>query len=918
MAKIRLKKLPDGFEVRDGKVVKKMQHGGMMTGDQFNYGLITSPYNLGNDQFNNSSDKSVRYSLSSVPKEVANIEAEGGETVLTDLNNDGQFGLYNITGPRHSQGGVPMYLPEQSFVFSDTGKMKFNRQELAEFGIESRKKMTPAQVSKKYQLNEFIGAMQDQDADLIKVKSAELMLDKNLMGLSKLAFGQEQKKNFADGVPLASHPYLVSMGINPIEFTQKVENITAQQAAQRMFETLPPNQQAQVMALRQMMEQAGQPVAAYGMELPKAQDGVEYYKMADGRYGLPYTQDAQEGVYYFDPASGKAYQFTNGKYKIIGTHTVDDQGNPAGNLTPYTNPHEGTEYNTRMENAGYVWNNETQSYVNGGGALDPNIPAETSLTESGNSGNNTNNNNNNTSTTPPATTPATTSSTTTSPSRGRGSRTLDVSGIEGGRSLGENYKQYQELERLFTSGDDMWNQTIDRAYEAFVANAKAQGVTDIPSRDDMLNKFLAYQKNNYMIADLMPDDFRYAKELDRGSGDRKNKNTQALFDKAKELYPDIYEGYTIDDNDTKLNQLFFQAVTIADKDNAEPYLSYTATGPDQKTNWADNRTVSKAEGFYGNNTLNQFLQVKEPITPDTPEDTPGPTPGDTPDPYRPEDGQFWIQDMLKMGALAMRDRDMFLPYQPAVEIPQSGYVLEEPTRQLADVNEQFNIAAQALGSFTGPQSLSARMAKAQGDSLRANANTFAQVHGRNVGTVNRGKLVDAQFRAGAQKEQRDRKVKLYDDTQLTLQNYMDEKNLDREQMADLQANAYTNMANTYNLNTLYPYFNIDPTTGGMIGLTGDLPALVANKQAANQLSQMEQMEQSALEMKARGVDPTNINKILDLQYGSKTAPVSTQGLDPTADVLRMIRESGMPMGYAQKGKEIKKYIVPFYTGKVGS
>jgi len=108
MAKIRLKKLPDGFEVRDGKVVKKMQQGGMMTGDQFNYGLITSPYNLGNDQFNNSSDKSVRYSLSSVPKEVANIEAEGGETVLTDLNNDGQFGLYNITGPRHSQGGVPV------------------------------------------------------------------------------------------------------------------------------------------------------------------------------------------------------------------------------------------------------------------------------------------------------------------------------------------------------------------------------------------------------------------------------------------------------------------------------------------------------------------------------------------------------------------------------------------------------------------------------------------------------------------------------------------------------------------------------------------------------------------------------------------------------------------------------------------
>jgi hypothetical protein len=841
MAKIRLKKLPDGFEIKDGKVIKKMQHGGMMTGDQSDYGLVTSPYNFGNDQFNNTDDNNVRYSLSSVPREMANLEAEGGETVLTDLNNDGKFGLYNINGPRHSKGGVPMYLPEQSFVFSDTPKMKFNKQELAEFGIKSRKKMTPAQVSKKYQLNEFISAMQDQDADLIKVKSAELMLDKNLMGLSKLAFGQEQKKNFADGVPLASHPYLVSMGINPVEFTQKIENITAQQAAQRMFETLPPNQQAQVMALRQMMEQAGQmpqqSMAAYGKELPKAQFGLGLLSPGD-------DSDGDGVINRFDSAPLNS--------RIGGLNT---QPLPAEDPNIYDN--------------------------------DTNVSSNV--------------------------TPA-----SISPSRSSGNRTLDVSGIEGGRSLGDNYRQYQELERLFNSGDDMWNQTIDRAYEAFVANAKAQGVTNIPSKDDMLNKFLAYQKNNHMIADLMPDDFRYAQELDRGSGDRKNKNTQALFNKAKELYPDLYEGYTIDDNDTKLNQLFFQAVTIADRDNAEPYLSYTATGPNQNTNWADNKTISKAEGFYGNNTLNQFLQVKEPTKPEPPEETPGPKPGPTPDPYTPEDGKFWIQDMLKMGALAMRDRDMFLPYQPAVEIPQSGYVLEEPTRQLADVNEQFNIAAQALGSFTGPQSLSARMAKAQGDSLRANANTFAQVHGRNIGTVNRGKQVDAQFRAQAQREQRDRSVKLFDDTQLTLQNYMDEKNLDREQMADLQANAYTNMANTYNLNTLYPYFNIDPTTGGMIGLTGDLPALVANKQAANQLSQLEQMEQTALEMQGRGLDASNINKILDLQYGSKTGSVSTQGLDPNADVLRMIRESGMPMGYGKKGKEIKKYIVPFYTGKVGS
>jgi hypothetical protein len=878
MAKIRLKNLPDGFEIKNGKVVKKMQQGGMMTGDQSNYSLVTTPYNLMGNQFNNDKDSDIRYSLSSVPRDMANIEAEGGETVLTDLNNDGQFGLYNITGPRHGSGGVPMFLPEQSFVFSDTQKMKMNRQELAEFGIESRKKMTPAQISKKYQLNEFIGAMRDEDADPIKIKSAELMIDKNQKSLSKLAFGQEAKKNFADGVPLAAHPYLVMQGIDPIEFTQKVENITREQAAQRIFEGLSPEQQAKMMALRQMMEQAGQmqqPQAAYGMELPKAQNGIpNYRRMSNGKYGIPKVAEAKEGGYYLNPQTGQGYLFTNGKYQEYQKEVMTSDG----------------EIQTRQ--------NTTNSQANGG-----NPPA------------NTNNKKRSTGT--------------------PGGRVLDVSGVEGGRSLGSNYKQYEELERLFTSGEDTWNQTIDRAYAAFVANAKAQGIepNQIPAKDVMISKFLDYQKNNYMIADLLPDEYRYATELDRGAGDRKNKNTQALFNKAKELYPDIYGGYNIDENDTKLNQLFFQAVTVADKDNAEPYLSYTATGPNQNTNWADNKTISKAEGFYGNNTLNQFLQVKEPITPPPPEPPKEgcpcedgsysmeccPKPGDTPDPVKGPDAEFWIQDLIKMGALGMRDRDMFLPWQPAVEIPKSGYVLEEPTRQLADVNEQFNIASQAIGAFAGPQSLNARIGQAAGNALKANANTFAQVHSRNIGTVNRGKMMDAQFEAAAKREQRDRSVKEYDDTQLTLQNYMDEKNLDREQMADLMANAYTNMANTYNLNTLYPYFNIDPVSGGMIDITADLPALVANKNAGSQLSPYDEMSSRALDLKAKGLDGTIINTILQNTYGTKAVANANTGTDPYADVMRDIRAAGMPAGYptAKKGKEIKKYAVPFYMGKIG-
>jgi hypothetical protein len=835
MAKIRLNKLPDGFEIKEGKVVKKMQQGGMMTGDQSQYALVTTPYNLIGDQFNNESTNDVRYSLSSVPREMANIEAEGGETVLTDLNNDGQFGLYNITGPRHSSGGVPMFLPEQSFVFSDTEKMKMNRQELAEFGIESRKKMTPAKVSKKFQLNQFIGAMRDIDADPIKVRSAELMIDKNSKSLSKLAFGQEAKKNFADGVPLASYPYLVAQGLDPIEFTQKVENITREQAAQRMFESMSPDQQAQVMALRQMMEQAGQtqqPQAAYGKELPKAQfgfnGGLSFGTTLNGTKPNPY---------------GFGYQ--------------------APSLPTFNNDWDGD---------GIPNNIDAEPF----GPLAEKSVADNTEEEK-----------------PKKKTPDN--------SKGKRNIAFDPATVEYYKTLGIDVNASGIGERAYVD-----KQPIEEGFEGAGYGDASKNVEG----------FVESWKGVYPESDALLTSIRNWKSKEPNPDVEKFQhwvNETYIPQEVEKIKSTITEtGGTFTDDDAK---------TLQTKLLKDYGFNPETTGRD-------------FDGDFGTFTSSRrplSFKPKPPIPPETPKEgcpcKDGsyskdccPKPGDIPDPVPGPEAKFWMQDLTKMGALAMRDRDMFLPFQPAVEIPKSGYVLEEPTRQLADANEQLNIAGQAFGAFAGPQSLSARVSKAQGDTLTNNANIFAQVHQRNIGTVNRGKLVDAQLETAAKREQRDRTVKEYDDTQLTLQNYMDEKNLDREQMADLTANAYTNMANTYNLNTLYPYYNIDPQSGGMINITADLPTLVANQQAATQLSPFDEMSQRALNLKARGLDGTTINTILQNTYGGK--PVSNaQGVDPNADVLRMIRESGMPAGYptttAKKGKEIKKYATPFYMGKIG-
>ena len=99
--KIKINSLPQGMTLKDGKLVP-MKEGGATTGDQLDYGLTTIPTKVSGSQISDENDKDVRYSLSSVPRDMANLEAEGGETVLTDLSGDGQFGLYDIKGPRHS------------------------------------------------------------------------------------------------------------------------------------------------------------------------------------------------------------------------------------------------------------------------------------------------------------------------------------------------------------------------------------------------------------------------------------------------------------------------------------------------------------------------------------------------------------------------------------------------------------------------------------------------------------------------------------------------------------------------------------------------------------------------------------------------------------------------------------------------
>lgn len=166
-------------------------------------------------------DLTSRKSLTRVPRNEANLEAEGGETAMGDINKDGMAEFYKISGPRHSSGGVPLNLPENTFIFSDTRAMLIKDPDLlAYFGMptkKGKKTYTPAEISNHINKkgNEYRKMLQDKNSDTLQVRTAEMMLKNINLKLGSLALAQESIKGFPQGIPVIAMPYLESKGIKP-------------------------------------------------------------------------------------------------------------------------------------------------------------------------------------------------------------------------------------------------------------------------------------------------------------------------------------------------------------------------------------------------------------------------------------------------------------------------------------------------------------------------------------------------------------------------------------------------------------------------------------------------------------------------------------------------------------------------------
>ncbi len=716
MAKIKVNKLPKGFELVDGKIqeVKSMRDGGMTTGDQADYGLVTTPQEFyGSTNFNNSRDEDVRYSLSSVPRENANVEAEGGETVLTDLSNDGQFGLYDINGPRHSQGGVPMFLPEQSFIFSDTPKLKFNKDEMSELDMKGDKK-TPAKISKKFDLNTYYAELGSQYADNISSLSAELMLKKNMNDLSKLAFMQESKKSFEDGVPLAAHPYLISVGEDPIEFTARVEEISEKQAQRDIINSLPVDQQNQLMMLQEFMQQAEnmpqQMTAEYGTEIKSYQDAGEVVVEEEviTKENNPYPPGS-DNFNKLEDYRSKGYELT----------IVD------GRIRAYK------PYESRFKDEGTVIVQD----IEGIGTGETSVISEDIAAQG---------------------------------------EVLDASPI--GQYRPGIYSGGNRPERQGTIYE---NQIVDGEYDPSIAPDKSTPI-------------YAY-----------------------GSAKLKSKEGAADFNARWGDVTAQIEGFDFNKpaNDPQWKEFQVLAEETRKKEAAELNIPYV---PHFKKRGDEGYVAGEGfDGALGMHTFNtprmdvdftssdeQFmdLPVEEEEKKEMVEQPPA-------------KAEWWLQDQNNLNTLMGIEDDLLLPFAPTLEEQNIDYVLDDYTGRVNANNATAATMAKALQAY-GPQQL--ERSGLMGKTFDANAKAINQVNSNNIKTMNRVASLQPQLDMKVDMLNAAKDTKLYDDTNVALQNAQNFSNWKAAKANELYNAGITNAANTANLNDLYNYYDINPQKAGRV------------------------------------------------------------------------------------------------------
>jgi hypothetical protein len=282
-----------------------------------------------------------------------------------------------------------------------------------------------------------------------------------------------------------------------------------------------------------------------------------------------------------------------------------------------------------------------------------------------------------------------------------------------------------------------------------------------------------------------------------------------------------------------------------------------------------------------------------------------------PEQYAQADPEFWIQDQNNLMALGQMENNAYYPWAPDAEKVNLNPTFDDWRSRVNANSSDANGIAQALGAAGGPQAIA--NSDIQGKTMDANARAINTVNSNNVQTANQFGAMQAQYDMAINQENAKRQIGVYDGTQKVNQGLDNFNNERIKTYAELQNAAITNRANTANLNSTFDNMAIDPTTGGLIHMTNPRGL----EKVGDPGDRSEQFWNRVSDFQ-RNSNTTEFNKGLwdahnNFVYSASGGPGQNKYQQSLAANKGQMGRTG-----AKTGKEVRRMVVPFYTGKMGN
>lgn len=831
---------------------------------------VTSPWFSGSDP-----DIEINKTLKPVPEHLANVEAEKDETVMFPKTEAfGDFpSLYNVGGKRHVNGGTNLSLPEDSFVFSDTKDMRIkDKTILAMFGKtigkKGQKQFTPAELSKKYDINKFLKTLADPDATKVEKATAEQMIKNYQLKLGQLALVQESSKGFPDGIPAVAVPYLYTVGVDPQAILGIPQNqqpakspMPGMQTGGGMYNVddsnvapenryQPTTSEQEAIMHKNWFDKTDPNVLKEQKRdwyFPSAQFINERQTRENKQSGGPLIPAHLQGL--FNQINTKQQPVTKPKFR------VDSQGNilpPESRIDAMSDPERWQHSFTR--------NQQKLDKQKFGG----NLPKA----QNGNQG------------------------ITDFPD--------DATAEKWNNDL-EAYTNFMNAVQSITNNTelikDLATQFREKTIEdegSYTGKHKDKWYKDLSSLTDeqIINELLAQEERN---ARLEAFDFEPSKSSQNAEKNSHTNKEAIEFIKNHKGLEDLkfdtgYRG---------------QAAYIAYKDlmGTDKWKGYAAsqTGVGDETVGGKKGKVSGIDNYNTNTTLGQRLGWKGSPKVNIEEkkkDEVGTY--DTKSPEYTEQGMvnpdWWQQDVNNLGVSAGNFLGVkkYNPWLQGVDLEEPTPTFISPERALAANAEQANIAQNAIGAFAGPQALSSRQSSIQGTGAKNAADILSQTHNQNVGIANQFELAQKQIRNQETGANAQNAHNFYDQTVIANQNYDNEKNQAEQVMLANYNQGLTNAQMTAAQNAMYPHYQTDPTTGQVYFNRGSKIKPNDDTNPPGMDAYLQKMYELNLEP-----DPKVIGNFYGAGYTDDADPTRNYGSGPVATY---------PSMYGKKGGSVMKKV----------